>query len=140
MNTPTLWVWMGSPDDTLDVLRYARATERDILSHPAVQAALAARDERIRVLVEEIAAVEGKIAELEKEAYDPSECSGFMSAVLAEVERAVAHPEETPPCLTSTSPDQDPAGGRRPERPHRPRPADLAALAAAVAEAERKAE
>ena len=31
-----LWVWVGSPDDRLDVLRYVTATDRDVLAHPAV--------------------------------------------------------------------------------------------------------
>ena len=40
MKGPQLWVWMGAPDDKLDVLRYARATKRDILRQPIVEAEL----------------------------------------------------------------------------------------------------
>jgi post-segregation antitoxin (ccd killing protein) len=42
MRPPSLWVWIGSPRDTLDVLRYVRATEKDILRQPCVVAALEA--------------------------------------------------------------------------------------------------
>lgn len=40
---PQLWVWIGSDDDKLDVLRYVKATERDILRQSAV-VALAERE------------------------------------------------------------------------------------------------
>jgi hypothetical protein len=36
MTVPKLWVWIGSPDDKLDVLRYVTATEKDILNQPIV--------------------------------------------------------------------------------------------------------
>lgn len=35
---PQLWIWIGHPDDKLDVLRYVRATNSDILNNPAVAA------------------------------------------------------------------------------------------------------
>lgn len=42
MSAPRLWVWVGSPDDKLDVVRYVTATEVDMLTQPCVQAALTA--------------------------------------------------------------------------------------------------
>ena len=45
-----LWVWVGSPDDRLDVLRYVTATDRDVLAHPAV---VKERDGLAAVLVAE---------------------------------------------------------------------------------------
>ena len=37
MNKPTLWVWIGNSEtDNLDILRYVRATDEDILSNPVV--------------------------------------------------------------------------------------------------------
>lgn len=38
MTAPALWVWNGSPDDTLDVMRYVLATGEDILNQPVVRA------------------------------------------------------------------------------------------------------
>lgn len=46
MLAPQLWVWVGSPDDKLDVLRYVKATEKDILNNPIVQDALKKSFER----------------------------------------------------------------------------------------------
>lgn len=40
MSTPQLWVWIGSPDDDLDVVRYVKATDQDILDQPVVVNAL----------------------------------------------------------------------------------------------------
>lgn len=37
MKAPKLWVWVGSPDDKLDVLRYVSATEKDIRNQPVVE-------------------------------------------------------------------------------------------------------
>ena len=37
MKAPKLWVWNGSPDDKMDVLRYVSATEDDVLSQPCVE-------------------------------------------------------------------------------------------------------
>jgi len=37
MIKPQLWVWIGSPDDKMDVLRYVRATEDDVLAQPCVE-------------------------------------------------------------------------------------------------------
>lgn len=36
MSKPQLWVWIGSPEDKLDVMRYVKATDEDILSQPIV--------------------------------------------------------------------------------------------------------
>jgi len=51
---PMLWVWIGSPDDNLDVLRYVKATEADIMGQPCVRtriAELKAELERLREYV-----------------------------------------------------------------------------------------
>jgi hypothetical protein len=51
LGTPRLWVWAGSPDDKLDVLRYVSATEKDIVAQPCVHtriAELEAEVERLR--------------------------------------------------------------------------------------------
>ncbi|HUT17526.1 MAG TPA: hypothetical protein VM366_00085 [Anaerolineae bacterium] len=48
---PTLWVWNGSILDRMDVLRYVRATDADIVNQPAVtqrHAALEARWQALR--------------------------------------------------------------------------------------------
>ena len=50
MTIPTLWVWNGSPDDRLDVLRYVRATDRDLLMQPLVQDLLVAERNKVRSL------------------------------------------------------------------------------------------
>ena len=36
MAVPKLWVWIGNPNDKLDVLRYVSATREDILNQPMV--------------------------------------------------------------------------------------------------------
>ena len=48
-----LWVWIGSPDDKLDVMRYVKATDADVLRHPAVVSALSALEAEVARLVEE---------------------------------------------------------------------------------------
>jgi len=57
MNTPQLFVWVGSPDDKLDVMRYVNATNKDILNQPVVQnkiAELKAERDALRARVEEL--------------------------------------------------------------------------------------
>jgi len=41
INPPKLWVWNGSPDDKLDVMRYVSATKSDVLRQPIVVIAMA---------------------------------------------------------------------------------------------------
>lgn len=46
MSVRTLYVWNGSPDDKLDVLRYVHAADDDVRWHPVC----AALEQRIAVL------------------------------------------------------------------------------------------
>jgi hypothetical protein len=53
MITPRLWVWAGSPDDKLDVLRYVNATDNDILGQQCVEEVCAEIKKRWRQVCEQ---------------------------------------------------------------------------------------
>lgn len=61
-NAPKLWVWAGSPDDKLDVLRYVSATDADILNQPVV-AELREENEQLQKRFDAAAAEVTKIGE-----------------------------------------------------------------------------